>query len=105
MQQSVNGVGGWFGIHRNLPYRFSVDVRGSFGADWYENPSTFLMPDEKVQDRQDLIGTAAVRIDRPISERVTATVRWLFYSSDSNTRIFDYDRHIAGALVTFALGN
>ena len=46
-----------------------------------------------------------VALDRPILERVTATVRWLYRNNDSNTLVFDYDRHIVGGYVTVSLGD
>lgn len=97
-----DAVGGWLGVRRALPYEFAVDARGSYGVSFYRHRSTFLMPGEPRRDREDRLAVAEVRLERPITRRVTATLRWLFQDSDSNTRVFDYDRHIAGAYVTIA---
>ncbi len=100
-----DAVGGWLGVRRALPYLFTLDARGSYDVSFFENRSTFLMADERRRDRKDRFGVAELRLERPITRRVTGTVRWTYQDSDSNTAVFDYDRHIAGAYVTIAFEN
>lgn len=96
--------GGMLGIHQALPARFALDVEGSYAGAHYAGPSSYLQPGERIRDRRDLIGIVEVRLERPITDRISATARWLYYNSDSNTNVFAYDRHIAGAWLTIGFG-
>lgn len=98
------GGGAGLRVTQTLPADFAVEARGSFHVADYQDPSTFLLPGERVRDRRDHVGTVAVAVRRQLGERVSLALRWSFRSNGSNTRVFDYDRHIAGAFVTLALG-
>lgn len=99
------GVGGWLGIRRALPWQFTLDALGSVTYDDYDSPSVFLQPGESTVDREDVISVVQVALSRPITDRLTGTLRWRFQDNDSNTRVFDYDRHVVGAYLTIAFGD
>lgn len=95
------GVGGYLGVRRGLPYRFVIDVSGGAGYDDYQHPSVF----SPMRERHDVIGFAAVSLERPITDHVSATARWRYRNSDSNIPVFDYDRNIVGVYLTIAFGD
>ena len=99
------GVGGFVGVVQQLPWSLLGQASFSYAYDSYDNPSTFQQPGESAGDRQDDIYFFQLSLERPITERIVATARWSYVNNDSNTRIFDYDRHIAGLYLSVALGD
>lgn len=98
------GAGAWLGISRSLPWKLTLDVSGSVAYDIYDRESVFV-PDPAVdppntQHREDLIGTASAVLTRPITDWLSVSARWNYLNSESNTEVFDYDRHIVGAFFT-----
>ncbi len=49
--------------------------------------------------RRDVLLETGVALTRPIFEHVDLELRWRFQDRFSNTQIYDYDRHIVGALI------
>jgi tetratricopeptide (TPR) repeat protein len=94
------GIGFWAGIYQQLPWKFAARIEGGYEYDGYENPSSYQQPGENVGDRKDNIGRLRVEIERPITDWLTVAARWLYYNNDSNTDVFNYDRHIAGIYFT-----
>ena len=101
------GGGGWLGARQLLPWRLILDVTGSVEYDDYDSRSSFAINDppdvEQVGKRRDLIGVAGAVLTRPITDWLSVSARYQYLNSESNTRVFDYDRHIAGAFVTIGL--
>ena len=98
-------MGGWVGVRQQLPWELALEVSGSYAYDDYENASSFLLPGESVNDRHDHLVGVLAELERPITERITATARYIFYDNRSNTDVFDYHRHIVGAFITVAFGD
>jgi hypothetical protein len=42
-------------------------------------------------------------LTKPINEWLSVSARYQYLNNDSNTQLFNYDRHIAGAFVTIGL--
>lgn len=101
------GGGAWLGLRQILPWRLILDVTGSAEYDDYDSRSSFAINDppdvEQVGTRHDLIGAAGAVLTRPITDWLSVSARYQYLNNESNTRVFDYDRHIAGAYVTIGL--
>jgi len=104
------GVGGEIGVRQALPWRLTLDVAGRYVHRPYLNPSSYPDPDDIVpgveyslenSDRRDDYYEADVRLERPITDRLTATIRYDYLKNDSNVSVFDYDRHLVGGYLTF----
>ena len=102
-EYDFTGGGGWIGIRQTLPMRFILDLQGGAEYDGYESDSSFLLADESLRDRKDLIGTAGVVLTRPITDWLSVSARYQYLNNDSNTEVFNYDRHIVGLFVTIGL--
>ncbi len=96
------GGGGWLGVRQVLPWRLILDLTGSAEYDNYENVSVFAGGGEGAE-REDLVGAAGAVLTRPITEWLSVSARYQYLNNDSNTQIFNYDRHIAGVFVTIGL--
>lgn len=100
------GGGLWLGVVQQLPWKLLGELSGSYAYDKYADPSTFLLPGEKIQDREDNVWTVHASLERPVFwDRLVATARWTYLNDDSNTDVFDYDRHIAGLYLSVAFGD
>jgi tetratricopeptide (TPR) repeat protein len=96
------GGGGWLGVRQLLPARLILDLTGSVEYDDYESRSSFAVVGESAE-RRDVIGAAGAVLTRPITDWLSVSARYQYLNNDSNTQVFDYDRHIAGAFVTIGL--
>ena len=96
------GGGGWLGLRQLLPGRFILDLNGLVEYDDYESRSSFAVANEN-GDREDIIGSAGAVLTRPITDWLSVSARYQYLNNESNTQVFDYDRHIAGAFVTIGL--
>jgi tetratricopeptide (TPR) repeat protein len=99
------GVGGWIGVTQQLPWQLSGEISGSYANDRYRHASTFLFPGEKIEDRRDDVWIVQALLERPIAKRVIASLRWTYINDDSNTDVFNYDRHVVELFVTVAFGD
>lgn len=104
------GVGAEIGVRQALPYSFVIDTQARYVYRPYANPSTYPDPDDLVSgvqydldrdDRRDHFFEVDVRLERPITERLTATLRYGYLDNDSNVAVFDYDRHLVGGYLTY----
>ena len=97
-----SGVGAWLGLSQALPWKFTLDLSGSFAYDNYDDISQFVIAGDppNTSNREDYIGTAGAVLSRPITSWLSASARWNYLNSESNTPVFDYDRHIVGAFFT-----
>jgi len=96
------GGGGWLGLRQLLPARLVLDLNGGVEYDNYESRSSFATASED-DEREDIIGTAGAVLTRPITDWLSVSARYQYLNNESNTKVFDYDRHIAGAFVTIGL--
>lgn len=97
------GGGGWLGFRQMLPWRTILDATGSAEYDQYESRSSFVVLPERAGKRRDVVGTANVVLTRPINDWLSVSARYQYLNNESNTSVFDYDRHIVGAFVTVGL--
>jgi tetratricopeptide (TPR) repeat protein len=49
--------------------------------------------------RRDVLLESGIGLTRPIFEHVDLELRWRFQDRVSNTQVYDYDRHVVGALI------
>jgi tetratricopeptide (TPR) repeat protein len=103
------GVGGEIGVRQALPWQLTLDVAGRYVYRPYSNPSSYPDFDEiesGVQyalddsDRRDHYVEVDVRLERPITRWLTASIRYDYLKNDSNVPVFDYDRHLVGGYLT-----
>lgn len=100
-EYDFTGGGGWLGLRQSLPAKLILDLRGMVEYQDYDGRSTFSQASGG--NRHDLIGSAGAVLTRPITDWLSVSARYQYLNSESNTRVFDYDRHIAGAFVTISL--
>lgn len=99
-----SGGGGWLGFRQTLPARFILSANGRAEYDVYDSASSFRNDPTEIEGRRkDLIGSANAVLTRPINDWMSVSARYQYLNSDSNTEVFDYDRHIVGAFVTIGL--
>lgn len=103
----------WLGARQRLPWRFDLDVVGSYAYEPYRYPSTYVNPLAKALNpawldtgprRRDNVWRVKVLLERPINDWLKASARWQYDNNDSNTSVFKYDRHIAGGFLTVSFG-
>ncbi|MCG8590199.1 MAG: hypothetical protein MJE66_12980 [Proteobacteria bacterium] len=97
------------GAVTELPFEFVLDVQGSYSYLNFDNASTFPDPDDVIanntvyplddEERADQIWEIATALERPLTEWLTAGVRYRYANNESNVKVFDYDRHIAGGFL------
>lgn len=99
-----------------LPYQVALDAGGSFDYKPYRNASSFPDPAAasasapgapyvlSTRSRRDRIWEANARVARPVTDAVSVAARWRYTDHDSNTDVFDFDRHVLGVYVTVGLG-
>ncbi|MBK7949190.1 MAG: tetratricopeptide repeat protein [Deltaproteobacteria bacterium] len=102
-EYDFSGGGGWLGFRQTLPLELILSVTGRVEYDAYESASSFREPTEIEGRRRDVIGRANAVLTKPINEWLSVSARYQYLNNDSNTNVFDYDRHIVGAFVTIGL--
>jgi tetratricopeptide (TPR) repeat protein len=104
------GFGGMLGVRQQLPLELTLDVAGYYVHRPYDSPSTYPDPNDLVagreftvsrHDRTDDYWEVDVRLERPITDHLTASVRYDYLRNASNDAVFDYDRHLVGAYLTY----
>jgi tetratricopeptide (TPR) repeat protein len=104
------GFGGLLGIRQALPWQLTLDVTAVYLHRPFDAPSTYPDPRDLVagqehplsnSDRTDDAVEVDVRLERPITDRLTASVRYDYLRNASNEAVFDYDRHLVGAYLTY----
>lgn len=97
------GGGGWLGFRQILPWTLILDATGSVEFDQYDTRSSFAQVGEIVGDRRDIVGAASAVLTKPINRWLSVSARYQYLDNESNTRVFDYSRHIVGGFVTIGL--
>jgi tetratricopeptide (TPR) repeat protein len=87
------------GVRQQLPFRFALDLSGGFSYEPYQHRSSYAFADEHAS-RVDRVWVAQGELERPITDWLLVTARYRYVNNDSNTAVFDYDRHIVGGYVT-----
>ena len=101
----LRGFGGWIGVTQHLPAKFAGELEFFFEHDRYEHRSSFLLPGESSKKRRDNLFRIRAVIERPIVKDMIASVIWTYWNNDSNTDVFNYQRHVVGAYITVAFGD
>jgi tetratricopeptide (TPR) repeat protein len=96
------------GMNVELPMTFSMGTHLQYEYRDFSNPSTF--PDSELADadytlssadRQEHEVTLTTEVEKDLTKRLSASVRWTFVNSQSNRRVYDYTRHIVGAYLNY----
>ena len=97
------------GVRTLLPWRFVLDVQGSYMYRPYDHPSTYPDPDDLVagveyglrdRDKREHVWQADVILERPITKWLIGSLRYAYVRNDANVQVFDYDRHVVGGYLT-----
>lgn len=99
-------VGVWIGLYQNLPWKLRFELLGSYAYEPYRYPSTFTISGwfDRGPRRRDNVWRVNTLLERPIVEHLKASVYWRYHNNDSNTDVYNFDRHIAGGLLTVTFG-
>jgi hypothetical protein len=87
------------GVRQDLWWRFVADLSGGFAYEPYDHHSSYAPAGEN-KDRRDRVYVAQAELERPITDWLTISGRYRYVNNDSNTDVFEYDRHIAGGYLT-----
>jgi hypothetical protein len=91
-----------------LPLEITARTRISYEARDFFNPSTF--PDNEVvgvtyflsnADREEHEVILEGELEKAITEHLGVSARYVYTNNESNRSVYDYDRHIVGAYLTF----
>jgi tetratricopeptide (TPR) repeat protein len=103
------GVGGEVGVRQRLPLALTLDLAARYVHRLYDDPSSYPDPRRVVRgrqyelsddDRRDDYFEVDVRLERPLTRWLTATVRYDYLRNASDVAVFDYDRHLVGGYLT-----
>lgn len=97
------------GTLSTLPFDLSLDTLVRYTWRPYRHASTFVDPRDLRPGRQyplddaprrDGVFDLDVELERPLSQRLIASLRYRYTRNHSNVAVFDYDRQILGAYLT-----
>lgn len=100
-------IGGYAGVQQGLPLELTFDADVTYAFMPYEHASSFLTtvaPARSSPDREDHVVVVRAQLSRPITENLSVAGHWRYTENDSNTSVFDYDRHVVGGSVTLYFG-
>jgi tetratricopeptide (TPR) repeat protein len=96
------------GIETLLPA--SIAFRGVVGVGYapFRNPSSYYDPAGVVgsyesDDRSDVAWRLRLELERALGAGFALLGRYRYHDRESNVDVFDYDRHVVGVYVTYAL--
>jgi hypothetical protein len=95
----------YLGLQQSLPWRVEFDAEGSYSHQPYRHNSTFFVEEPNHVNRRDNIWSVRLELERPITETLSVAGYWRFTDNDSNTPVFNYDRHILGGAFTLNFGS
>ena len=91
-----------------------IKGQGSYAYVPYRNASVVPDPGDVPNDgtpyslsntaRRDNVGQVDAILERPLTEWLVASARDTYIDNDSNTDVYDYDRHIVGGYLTVQWG-
>lgn len=91
-----------------FPYAIRLGSRFSWELRDFANPSTF--PDRQVlnqqytlsrSDRKEHQVDVAVELAKDLTKDLTLSTRWSYLDNESNRVVYDYNRHVVGAYLSF----
>jgi tetratricopeptide (TPR) repeat protein len=100
----------WVGVTQALPWRFALDLLGSYTWHPYDHRSSY---DENLlryrngegPKREDQIWEAQAELRYPLTDWLQVSARGRYTDAESNVAVFDYDRWIAGGYLTVTWGH
>lgn len=100
-----SGGGGWLGFRQILPLELIFSASGRVEYDDYQDETYFpiQVPPVQTDAREDWITRVNAVLTKPVNEWLSVSARYQYLNSESNTSVFDYDRHIVGAFFTVGL--
>jgi len=105
-QQHAFSLGGG----ATLPWELQLGADVTYAYRPYERASTFTDPDVTGpyslddDDKHEHQWTVAASLAREITENLSLAFSWRYDDNDSNTSVFEYDRHVVGLRLTGSLG-
>lgn len=104
-EYSHQTYGGHLGLEQDLPFEVLLDLEAGYAYQPYREASSFNFPIPKQgADRRDQIFSTRVALERRLLSWLSVTAHWRYQNAESNTRVFDYDRHILGGYFTLSYG-
>ena len=111
-EYQYNGYGARLGFRTQLPWQVGLAVWGGYTHRPYQHPSTYPDPDNpnllagqqyalSNTDRNDKIAEVEVELSRPITQNLIGSIRYGYLSNDSNVAVYNYDRSVVGAYITW----
>ena len=105
-----NGLRTWIGATQQLPWRFVLDVLGTYYYQPYAHRSSYDLDVARYTSgqgptRTDHIWDAQVELRYPLTSWAEISARFQYTSAESNVEVFDYDRWIAGGYLTLSWGH
>ena len=105
-----NGLRTWIGATQQLPWRFVLDVLGTYYYHPYDHRSSY---DDNIgryvsgggPTRTDHIYDVQAELRYPLTSWAQISARGQYTVADSNVEVFDYDRWIAGGYLTLTWGH
>ena len=76
----------------------TVTIGGSYAYRPHDNASTY---GDRIHTRRDNLWEGNFLIDQELADKLTGTLRYRYQESDSDTAVFDYDRHMVGVYLTY----
>ena len=104
------GVGLHLGARQQLPWKLALDTEARYAYRPFAHPSSYPDPNNVVagieyglhgRDRTDHYVEVDVHLERRLTDQLTASLRYDYLRNSSNVAVFDYDRHLVGAYVTY----
>ncbi len=99
----LNGSRTWLTAVQDLPWSLQLEVTGRFSWHPYEDESSydlFRYPSGAGRDRNDKIFEVDGELSYPVTDWLEVSLNARYSNNDSNIQVFDFDRWIAGGLVT-----
>jgi tetratricopeptide (TPR) repeat protein len=110
---SLNASRTWLGATQALPWKFVFEVVGSYTYQRYDHRSSYVDNGPELTrylagggpERRDDIWDVQGELRYPITDWLQVSARGQYTDNESNVRVFDYDRWIAGGYLTVTWGH
>jgi tetratricopeptide (TPR) repeat protein len=100
----------WIGVTQALPWKFVLDVSGSYTWHPYDHRSSYDEVSGRYQaglgtEREDQIWDAQAELRYPLTDWLQISARGQYTDAESNVAVFDYERWVAGGYLTLTWGH
>jgi tetratricopeptide (TPR) repeat protein len=93
------------GLRQGLPFEVILDLEAGYTYQPYRRASVFNFNAPQMgSDRRDQLFATRVALERRLLSWLSVTGHWRYHNNESNTRVYDYDRHILGGYFTLSYG-